>query len=77
MKKTIIVNLFAGPGSGKSTSASGIFHNLKLAHINSEYVSEFAKDAVWGENFKVLENQIFVYGEQHNRITTMRAVRRP
>lgn len=68
MRKTIVVNLFSGPGAGKSTSATGIFHHLKLNHINSEYVSEYAKDVVWGENYKTLDNQIYVYGKQHNRI---------
>lgn len=46
MKNTIIVNLFAGPGAGKSTGAAYIFSKLKLAGIDCEYVSEFAKDKV-------------------------------
>ena len=29
-KKTIVVNLFAGPGSGKSTGAAYIFSKLKI-----------------------------------------------
>ena len=29
MKKTLVINLIGGPGSGKSTTASGIFYALK------------------------------------------------
>ena len=47
MKKTIIVNLFAGPGTGKSTTAAEIYVSLKKAGINVELVREFAKDLVW------------------------------
>ena len=25
-----VINLFAGPGAGKSTTAAGVFHRLKL-----------------------------------------------
>lgn len=68
IKKSIVVNLFSGPGSGKSTTAAGLFHYLKKQNINCEYIQEYAKDIVWGENFKTLDNQIYVYGKQHNRI---------
>ena len=33
MKKTKIINLFAGPGAGKSTVASGLFHEMKKRYI--------------------------------------------
>ena len=68
MDKTIVINLFGGPGSGKSTTASGLFNKLKKRGVNCEYVQEYAKDLVWGENLKTLDNQIHIYGEQHNRI---------
>ena len=47
MKDTIIVNLFAGPGTGKSTTAAEIYVLLKKAGVNVELVREFAKDLVW------------------------------
>ena len=31
MKNTLIVNLYAGPGAGKSTGAAYIFAKLKMA----------------------------------------------
>ena len=42
-----IVNLFGAPGAGKSTGAAYIFSKLKLAGVNAELVTEFAKDKVW------------------------------
>ena len=68
MAETIVVNLFAGPGSGKSTMATGIFSELKWSGVNAEYVSEFAKDLVWEGRYKTLSNQLYVFGEQLHRI---------
>lgn len=65
---TLIVNFFGAPGSGKSTSAAGVFYKLKIAGIESELVTEYAKDVVWEESFKTLNNQIFVFANQHHRI---------
>ena len=42
----IVVNLFAGPGSGKSTTCAGLFSKLKLAGIYCEMVLEYAKELV-------------------------------
>lgn len=46
VKRTLVVNLFAQPGAGKSTGAAYLFYNLKCLGVNCEYVSEFAKDKV-------------------------------
>jgi tRNA uridine 5-carbamoylmethylation protein Kti12 len=67
-RKTIIVNLFGGPGSGKSTTAAGLFYKLKLNNVNCELVTEFAKHMTWKEDFNTLKNQIYVFGKQHDRI---------
>jgi hypothetical protein len=67
-KKTIIVNLFGGPGSGKSTTAAGLFHKLKINGINCELVTEFAKHITWKEDFNTLKNQIYVFAKQHDRM---------
>ena len=66
--KTIIVNLFGGPGSGKSTTAAGLFHKLKINGINCELVTEFAKHITWKEDFNTLKNQIYVFAKQHDRM---------
>lgn len=65
---TIVVNLFGGPGTGKSTMMADIFANLKWAGINCEMAPEFAKEKVWEESLRILDNQIYVFGKQHNTI---------
>lgn len=65
---TLVVNIFGGPGSGKSTQAAGTFFKLKSKHINAELVTEFAKDKVWEDSLSVLANQIYIFANQHQRI---------
>ncbi len=64
----IVVNLFAAPGSGKSTTASGLFYNLKNNGINCELAGEYAKDLTWAKRFNTLQDQIYVFGKQHHRV---------
>lgn len=68
-KKTIIVNLFGGPGCGKSTGAAYIFSQLKLNGIDCEYVTEFAKDKVWENNEEVFKCQFYITGKQIFKIS--------
>lgn len=63
-----VVNLFAGPGSGKSTTASGLFYNLKTAGINVELTGEYAKDLTWSKRQHTLQDQLYVFGKQHHRV---------
>jgi adenylate kinase family enzyme len=67
-KKTIVLNLFAGPGSGKSTFCASIFAQLKWKGIECEMALEYAKDRVWEGSFNVLENQMYVFGKQQHRM---------
>lgn len=64
---TLIVNLFGGPGCGKSTTAADIFAKLKWEDINCELVTEYAKDKVWEGNFSTLDDQLYVFAKQHHR----------
>lgn len=51
---TLIVNLFGGPGTGKSTNAAGVFYKLKSQGVNCEYIQEYAKDKTWqGDRFSL------------------------
>ena len=68
MRKPIIVNLFGGPSSGKSTTAAGMFHKLKMQGVNCEIVTEFAKHMTWKEDFNTLKNQVYVHAKQHDRM---------
>ena len=67
----VAVNLFSGPCSGKSTGAAWIFAKLKMAGVNVELVTEFAKDKVWERNEKALANQAYVFGEQYFRLSRL------
>ena len=67
-KKTVVVNLFAGPGAGKSSFCHSLMGLVKWRDINAEVALEFAKEMVWEESTKVLENQQFVYSQQQHRL---------
>lgn len=45
--KTLNVNLYAGPGIGKSVTAARLYAELKLRGIHTELVSEYAKELVY------------------------------
>lgn len=64
----LVINLFAGPGAGKSTTATGVFRNLKKIGINAEFVPEYAKDLTWERRNMALDNQIYVLGKQYHRL---------
>lgn len=69
--ETIVVNLFGGPGSGKSTGAAYIFSQLKMRNINAELVTEFAKDKTWENNLEALKNQSYIFGKQSFRLSRL------
>lgn len=72
MKKPIVVNLFAGPGAGKSTAAAYIFSQLKMKGINCELITEFAKDKTWEKNYSALRCQEYVFGKQSYKMDRCR-----
>lgn len=47
MKRKLLVNLFGGPGTGKSTTAAHLFALCKHEGINCELIREYIKDWVW------------------------------
>lgn len=70
-RNTLFVNLFGGPGTGKSTTAALLFGQLKEAGVNAELVTEFAKDVVW-EDRRVIACQPYVFGKQLWRLERLR-----
>ena len=67
--RPIVLNLFAGPGSGKSSLSWGIGALLKLRHnINAEMAPEVAKEFTWEKRHRTLKNQSYVLGKQHHRV---------
>lgn len=67
-----VVNFFGGPGAGKSTAASGLFHEMKRHWINAEYVQEFAKELVWSDSSHMLSQQNRIFAEQEHRLNRLR-----
>ena len=72
-EKLKIVNIFGGPGCGKSTTAAGLYRIMKLERINVEYVTEYAKDLSWQKRYEVLErDQLYVTAKQNRRLDILR-----
>lgn len=68
----IVINLFAGPGSGKSTTCAGLFSKLKLAGINCEMALECAKELVWENSLDVLNDQIYIFAKQLHKLNILK-----
>lgn len=63
-----LINLFGGPGSGKSTTAAGLFYHMKLQHMNVELITEYAKELVYAGTLPVLKQyQEYIFAEQNRR----------
>lgn len=63
-KKKTVICLYGGPGTGKSTTAAGLFFRLKKAGVNAELVREYVKDWVW-EDRKIKEtDQVYILAKQ-------------
>lgn len=71
-KETLVINMFAGPGAGKTTCAWEIASKLKKLGFVTEYVGEYAKELIWEGKEDLLEGtavkQKAVYDEQKHRI---------
>jgi cytidylate kinase len=65
---TKIINLFGGPGIGKSSIASGLTYKLKKKHINCDNPYEFPKVLAWDENHSAIKDQLYVLANQHRGI---------
>ena len=67
-----VINLFGGPGSGKSTLRSGLFYQMKISGINCEDVTEYAKDITWEGHFNLLSDQLFILAQQNRKLERLR-----
>ncbi len=68
---TRVLNLYGGPGTGKSTTAAGIYYELKRRGYNVEMAREYAKDVVWEGRRHLLTDQIYIFAKQLKRITDL------
>lgn len=67
-----VINLFAGPGAGKSTTAAGLFYNLKRRGLKVELVTEYAKELVYQGHLNTLSDQVYVLAKQNKRLERLR-----
>ena len=68
MKETLVVNLFGGPGCGKSTLMAGIFYELKTRGYDCEMVTEFMKDLVWEKRDETFKDELYIFAKQNHRL---------
>lgn len=66
--ETKVINLFGNPGSGKSTTASYLFSELKAKGYEVELVVDVAKDLVWDNDLYKLSNQLLVFSNQLQKL---------
>lgn len=66
--KTLVVNLIAGSGAGKSTNSARLFSMLKDLGIETELVTEYVKDMIWEGRMGVFECQPYIFGKQLYRL---------
>ncbi len=70
-----VINLYGGPGSGKSTVAAGLFYQMKMKHMKVELVTEYAKDLVYANQLEsMLDQQEYIFATQNNRQHRLRNV---
>jgi adenylate kinase family enzyme len=68
----IIVNLFGGPGAGKTTVAYYLAYRFKQAGFRAELVGEAARELIYDRNpgitaVQLLDNQLLISGLQYER----------
>ncbi len=67
-----VINLFAGPGAGKSTTAAGLFYRMKKEGMNVELCTEYAKELVWDNAIDKLQDQLYVFAKQNHKLERLK-----
>lgn len=67
MSEPLLINLYGGPGAGKTTTALRLTGALKAAGYEAEYVPEYARDLALEERLNVTP-QFDILMEQTKRI---------
>lgn len=66
-----VINLFGGPGAGKSTFAAELFVALKKQQKDVELVTEYAKDMVWEGRDNILADQLYILAKQNRKLSRL------
>lgn len=69
---TKYINLFGGPGVGKSTTAAALFVEMKKAGMSVELVTEVAKDFVWEDRSTTLSIQPYITIKQFRNLVRLK-----
>lgn len=69
---TTYINLFGGPGIGKSTTAAELFSMMKRDGKNVELVTEVAKGFVWEGRAGTLQIQPYVLMKQYRDLIRLK-----
>lgn len=69
----LVVQMFGGPGAGKTALALAVAAQLKMAHpsVVSEFASEATKEFVWENRESAMKNRLLILGEQSFRLSRL------
>jgi RecA/RadA recombinase len=67
-----VINLFGGPGVGKSTVAADLFAMMKREGHNVELVNEYAKEVTWEGHFSYLDDEFYILAHQNRRLVRLK-----
>lgn len=58
------INIFGGPGAGKSVTTARVFSELKEQRVSIEHVTEYVKSWVYGKRDVKEFDQIYLFAKQ-------------
>ena len=64
-RKTIVINIFGGPGVGKSTISAELFFQMKLKNLNVEMASEWIKNKLFEGTKYPFNDQLYTLAKQN------------
>lgn len=59
----VVINLFGGPGIGKTTTAARVFVQMKILGLETANPEEHAKLAIWKGRPGLLDQQLIILGQ--------------
>jgi tRNA uridine 5-carbamoylmethylation protein Kti12 len=71
---TKVINIFGGPGVGKSLTAAELFVTLKRQKFNVELVTEYAKAKTYEKHYNILSDQLYLLAKQNRKLEPLRGV---
>lgn len=67
-----LINIYGAPGSGKSTTAAGLFYEMKKKHYKVELAYEWIKLKVYEGTPYPFIDQIYTFGKQNKQINQLK-----